>query len=85
MAIATYGCGINAILVATGEEQGKTWIDDRCNDGGIYPFSSECGVFYHDDPDTLETVDDTPALSFYDWYSDWLDRCLSHTIVDLKY
>lgn len=77
IAIATYGCGIDAILVVTGEQRGNIWIDDRCNDGGIYPFTAECCAFYHDEPYTLETVDDTPALSFYDWYDDWLNRYLN--------
>jgi hypothetical protein len=35
--IAHYGCGIYAMLVITGEQKGKIWIDDRTNDGGIYP------------------------------------------------
>lgn len=78
IAIATYGCGIDALLVVTGEQRGNIWIDDRSNDGGIYPFSDDCAAFYHDDPDALATVvDSTPALSFYDWYNDWLDRSLS--------
>lgn len=76
IAIATYGCGVDALLVVTGEQRGHIWIDDRSNDGGIYPFSSECCAFYHDDPYSLETVDDTAALSFYDWYQDWLNRYL---------
>lgn len=77
IAIATYGCGVDALLVVTGEQRGKIWIDDRSNDGGIYPFSLECCAFYHDDPYTLETVDDTPALGFYEWYQDWLNRYLA--------
>ncbi len=76
--IAHYGCGIYAMLVVTGEQHGNIWIDDRTNDGGIYPASqSFCYYFHADDPDDFQSgEDEKQPLSFYDWYDDWLNQSL---------
>jgi hypothetical protein len=31
------GCGILHLLVVTGRARGQMWVDDRCNDQGLYP------------------------------------------------
>jgi hypothetical protein len=31
------GCGILHLLVVTGPSRGQMWVDDRCNDQGLYP------------------------------------------------
>ena len=75
--LANYGCGIYAMLVITGEQSGKMWVDDRTNDNGIYPASRNfCHVFHDADDDLQLDSDDEQALSFYDWYEDWLNRSL---------
>ncbi|MEA5617534.1 SMI1/KNR4 family protein [Cronbergia sp. UHCC 0137] len=76
--IANYGCGIYALLVITGEQKGKIWIDDRTNDSGIYPASKNFCHYFHDlEPDDfMSDDDDGEPLSFYDWYEDWLNRSL---------
>ncbi|WP_392532164.1 SMI1/KNR4 family protein [Nostoc sp. C117] len=76
--LADYGCGIYAILVITGEQRGKIWIDDRTNDNGIYPASlSFCHAFHDADHDDFHpNSDEEQALSFYEWYEDWLNRSL---------
>jgi SMI1 / KNR4 family (SUKH-1) len=80
--IANYGCGIYAMLVITGEQRGKIWIDDRTNDNGIYPTSlSFCHSFHDADTDDLppDNNEEQP-LSFYDWYEDWINRSLHQVI-----
>jgi hypothetical protein len=37
------GCGILHLLVVTGPTRGKMWVDDRCDDMGLYPL--EVGFF----------------------------------------
>ncbi|MBN3905058.1 MAG: SMI1/KNR4 family protein [Nostoc sp. NMS1] len=77
LTIATYGCGIDAILVITGEQSGKIWIDDRTNDNGIYPASLDfCHAFHDTDDDYHPNNNEEQPLSFYDWYEDWLNRSL---------
>ncbi|MDA8017136.1 MAG: SMI1/KNR4 family protein [Thermoanaerobaculia bacterium] len=56
--IANYGCGISLNLVVNGDEYGNVWVDDRCNDGGIYP-----DPFFHREERT----------DFLTWYELWLD------------
>ncbi|MEA5623693.1 SMI1/KNR4 family protein [Nostoc sp. UHCC 0251] len=78
LTITNYGCGIYAMLVITGEQPGKIWIDDRTNDNGIYPASLNfCHAFHDTDPDDFhpDSGQEQP-LSFYDWYEDWLNRSL---------
>ena len=56
--ISNFGCGISLCLVVNGKEYGNIWVDDRCNDQGLYPapyFKSKT------------------KLSFLDWYELWLD------------
>jgi uncharacterized protein (TIGR02996 family) len=31
------GCGILHLLVVTGRSRGQIWVDDRCNDQGLFP------------------------------------------------
>lgn len=59
--ICNYGCGISLNLVVNGQEKGNIWVDDRGNDGGIYPDS-----FYGQ----------TGRTSFLDWYTLWLNLSL---------
>lgn len=78
LTITNYGCGIYAMLVITGEQSGKIWIDDRTNDNGIYPTSLNfCHAFHDTNPDDshLDSDQEQP-LNFYDWYEDWLNRSL---------
>lgn len=78
LTITNYGCGIYGMLVITGEQSGKIWIDDRTNDNGIYPATlSFCHAFHDTDTDDLypNNYEEQP-LSFYDWYEDWLNRSL---------
>ncbi|MEH2056089.1 MAG: SMI1/KNR4 family protein [Nostoc sp.] len=78
LTITNYGCGIYAMLVITGEQSGKIWIDDRTNDNGIYPASlSFCHAFHDIDPDDFPNSDEEQPLGFYDWYEDWLNRSLN--------
>ncbi|MDF5736667.1 MULTISPECIES: SMI1/KNR4 family protein [unclassified Nostoc] len=78
LTITNYGCGIYAMLVITGEQSGKIWIDDRTNDNGIYPASlTFCHAFHDINPDDFyPDRDEEQPLSFYDWYEDWLNRSL---------
>jgi hypothetical protein len=85
IAIAHYGCGIQARLIITGEERGNIWIDDRTNEAGIYPLTTHYAAFFHDDPDIeadlYESVEEVKeALTFGEWYSDWLDRGIRQVI-----
>lgn len=60
--ICNYGCGVSLNLVVNGPEKGNIWVDDRGNDGGIYP-----------DP----FFEQTGKTSFIEWYMMWLDNSLS--------
>lgn len=55
-----YGCGTNAMLVVSGKQKGKIWIDDRANRNGIYP----------------ELDDKGQGAEFYLWMDSWLDELL---------
>lgn len=60
--VSNFGCGVSMNIVVNGKEYGNIWVDDRCNDGGIFPdayFGNEGRV------------------SFLDWYELWLDKSLS--------
>ncbi len=59
--ISNFGCGVSINLVVNGAEYGNIWIDDRCNDGGIYPEKN---------PENNGRVD------FLTWYENWLDKSL---------
>ncbi|MEH1941356.1 MAG: SMI1/KNR4 family protein [Nostoc sp.] len=78
LTITNYGCGIYAMLVITGEQSGKIWIDDRTNENGIYPASlTFCHAFHDTNSDDFHLDShEEKALSFYDWYEDWLNRSL---------
>jgi len=60
--VCNYGCGVSINLVVTGAEKGNMWVDDRCNDGGVYP-----DLYF----------DQTERTTFLNWYSLWLDRSLA--------
>lgn len=60
--ISNFGCGVSINLVVNGQEFGNVWVDDRCNQYGIYPdpyFKSE------------------GRLTFLNWYEAWLDEELN--------
>lgn len=59
--VSNFGCGVSLLLVVNGEDYGNIWMDDRGNEGGIYPtyqFSNQKKVF------------------FLKWYENWLDKSL---------
>lgn len=59
--LANFGCGVSINLVVNGKEYGHIWVDDRCNDQGIYPdhyFGNE------------------KRIDFLEWYELWLDSSL---------
>jgi len=60
--ISNFGCGVSMNLVVNGKEYGNIWVDDRCNDGGIFP-----------DP----YFGNEGRIAFLDWYELWLDKSLS--------
>ena len=60
--VSNFGCGVSINLVVNGVEYGNIWIDDRCNDGGIYPDKS---------------INSENRLNFLNWYEQWLDKSLS--------
>jgi hypothetical protein len=62
------GCAIYYLLVVTGPQSGRIWVDDRASDQGIYP--------------ALEAGTGRP-LSFSDWYGDWLKTSLSSLDTEL--
>ena len=74
--IAHYGCGMFAKLVMTGEQRGNIWMDDRSNDGGIYPFERNICYFLHESKqdNVNEDEDMQQPLCFYDCYDEWLNR-----------
>lgn len=51
--------GDMCLLVVTGDERGKIWLDTSGYDDGIYPFT------YAENP--------TEHMDFLDWYEHWLD------------
>ncbi len=59
--LSNYGCGITMNLVVNGKEHGHVWVDDRCNDQGIYP-----------DPYS----GNKKRVKFLDWYEYWLDHSI---------
>lgn len=60
--ISNFGCGVSLNLVVNGSEYGNVWVDDRCNDGGVYP-----DVYF----------DQQGRTSFLTWYELWLDSSLN--------
>ncbi len=59
--ICNYGCGVSINLVVNGKEYGNIWVDDRCNDGGIYPDKH---------------FGNKARIDFLSWYELWLDKSL---------
>jgi hypothetical protein len=60
--ISNFGCGVSMNLVANGSEYGNIWVDDRCNDGGIYPD---------------QYFGNKGRIKFLPWYEAWLDKSLN--------
>lgn len=56
--ISNFGCGVFINLVVNGPEYGNIWVDDRCNDRGIYPYSY---------------LKKQGRVTFFEWYELWLD------------
>jgi len=59
--ICNFGCGISLNLVLNGDQRGNIWVDDRCNDGGIYPD---------------QRFGNSTPIPFLDWYEHWIDKSL---------
>lgn len=59
--ICNFGCGVSMNLVVNGEEYGNIWVDDRGNDGGIYP-----------DP----YFSQAERTNFLQWYEMWLNQSI---------
>jgi SMI1 / KNR4 family (SUKH-1) len=57
--ICDYGCAVYFLLIISGNEKGNIWIDDRANDGGIYPVISKVKK---------------SKMNFIEWYEEWLDE-----------
>ena len=81
--IAHYGTGIYAQLVITGNQRGNVWISDRANEGEIYPASPNFCCMFHGEDDDCDSEEEDRALSFYQWYDDWLDKSLALIDPDL--
>ena len=65
MRICHYGCAIYYLLIVSGKEAGNIWVDDRANDGGIYPALSRR---------TSE------RQTFFQWYDEWLTESIDKLI-----
>ena len=59
--ICHQGCAVRNCLVISGAERGKVWVDDRANDNGIFP----------------ETSETSERVGFLEWYESWLDESLA--------
>lgn len=59
--ICHQGCAIRNLLIVTGPERGNVWVDDRPNDGGIFPGRGNS----------------TAGTPFFEWYSTWLDDSIA--------
>jgi len=59
--LCNYGCGVWLNLVVAGTEKGNIWVDDRGNDGGIYPD---------------QYFEQTTRTTFLEWYLLWLNQSL---------
>ena len=63
--LSHFGCGVFINLIVNGPEYGNMWVDDRANDGGIYP-----DKWFHDNE----------RIGFFDWYELWLDRSIEQAM-----
>jgi hypothetical protein len=52
------GCGFFFLLIVTGADRGRIWLDGRASDDGIMPYTGE----------------GTVPLTFGQWYARWLDE-----------
>lgn len=60
--ISNFGCGVSVNLVVNGAEYGHVWIDDRSNDGGLYP-----DLYFGQ----------TGRTTFLEWYELWLNKSIA--------
>ncbi len=59
--IANYGCGIEVVLIVSGQCKGQVWVNDFANLMGLFP---------------VHTTNDLDSrLTFREWYEVWLDYC----------
>lgn len=56
--VSNFGCGVTMNLVVNGEEYGNLWVDDRCNEQGIY---------------SNPYIENRDRITFLDWYENWID------------
>ena len=56
--VSNFGCGVSMNLVVNGKEYGNLWVDDRCNEQGIYP---------------NPYIENRARITFLDWYENWID------------
>lgn len=56
--VSNFGCGVSMNLVVNGKEYGNLWVDDRCNEQGIYP---------------NPYIENRDRITFLDWYENWID------------
>jgi hypothetical protein len=61
--VSNFGCGVSINLVVNGAEYGNIWVDDRGNDGGIYP---DCYLSKNNQ-----------RINFLNWYEAWLDEYIA--------
>jgi hypothetical protein len=55
------GCGFFFLLIVTGPDRGKMWLDGRASDEGIKPVWNDEGK----------------PVTFAAWYDNWLNACLA--------
>jgi len=81
-----FGCGSMAVIIAFGIERGNIWgycNDDRVrpetNETPIYPENStlELRLKINEEFDEKMLRDRSLRLTFWQWYEDWVDKCLS--------
>ena len=59
--VSNFGCGVSLNIIVNGSEYGNIWVDDRCNDQGIY---------------SEPLTEKEERVTFFNWYESWLDKQL---------